>query len=86
MVRYPPSPSIALEPAIRELKAGVENAPCLRILSDPSRILLAIECFSMASKPQSSDCLAYLPAFLELFIEGPFHDIFSTLCSFIPSS
>jgi hypothetical protein len=50
-VRYPPLLSIALELAVGELKAGVEKGPCLRILSVPLRILLAIERFGVASKP-----------------------------------
>jgi hypothetical protein len=68
--------SITLKPAIRELEAGVKEASKLRILGHPVRVLLAIECFSIASKPLGSNCLSKLPAFLKLFKEGPFHLVF----------
>ena len=74
-----PSSSIALEPAIRELEASINQLARL-ILSNPLWVLLAINCFSIAPKPLASICLSNLPAFFELFKKSLFHPVFLALC------
>jgi len=71
---------IALELAIRELEAGI-NQPARLILSNPLWVLLAINCFSMALKLLASNCLSNLPAFFELFKKSLFHLVFLALYS-----
>jgi len=78
-VGYTPSLSISLKPAIRELKAGINQLARL-ILSNPMWVLLAINCFGITLKPLASNCLSDLPAFFELFKKSLFQPAFLALC------